>query len=116
MMQSVEIVIHFPESLINRDKVLLLAYGIEEEGLPFKLMETTSSSAHENANCAAALSSLDVGIGVGDDWKIVTRHSRFDKDSYLFEVKADQRMDLKAYGANAARLIKGVPFKSISGG
>lgn len=115
-MKRVEIIIHYPKNLRNRDKVFFLAYGIEEEGLPFKLIETSSISAHENAQRAAGESTLDVGIGIGEDWQIAVRHSRFEKNMYLFDMKAWDGLDLKAYGANAARLIKGVPFKEIAGG
>lgn len=115
-MRSVEIIIRYPKSLSDRNKVYFLAYGIEEEGIPFKLMESDASSAHDNANQAAMDSGLDIGIGIGSDWQIVTRHSRFQEGIYLFDIKAHSGIDMKAYGANAARLMKGVPFKEIVGG
>ncbi len=115
-MRNVEIVISYPKALMHRNQVYFLAYGIEEEGIPFKLMESDESSAHKNADKAALDSGLDIGIGIGEDWQIAIRHSRFEEGTYLFDIKVHNGIDMKAYGANAARLMKGVPFKEIAGG
>jgi len=114
--RAVEIVIQYPESLLEKDKIYFLAYGIEEEGLPFKLISSDQSKSHKNADEASMQSGLDIGIGIGSDWQLSIRNSRNEKSLYLFDVRGERDIDLKAYGANAARLIKGIPFREITGG
>ncbi len=114
--RGTEIVIQYSEALTDKDKLILIAYGIEEEGLPFKLIASKETSAHTNADQGALQSGLDIGIGVGSDWHLSIRNSRNERSIYFFDFKLKSDLDLKAYGANAARLIKGIPFREIAGG
>ena len=109
-MLGVEVVICYTSQV--KALVYQISYGIEEEGLPYKLIETQNDFVYEQADQAANSSALDVGIGLSSK-KIAIRNSRFEKGVYLFDHQISDIEDLKAYGANAARLIKGVPFKKI---
>lgn len=109
-MIGVEIVLCF-SSQIKKEQVKQVAYGIEEEGIPYRLLEM-DQTLYLNADTAANESALDVGIGISQN-RIAIRNRRFEKGIYLFERELQSLCDLKSYGANAARLIKGVPFKKI---
>lgn len=87
--------------------------GMEEEGVPaiFKIKEEATSQylGHK----AADDSPLNVGIGIGKD-KIVTLHEKKLGEKPLFKLPLiANEENLRAIGANGARLVKGVPFKKI---
>ncbi|MEZ2659923.1 glycerol dehydratase reactivase beta/small subunit family protein [Aneurinibacillus aneurinilyticus] len=82
--------------------------GLEEEGVPFFHMEGTGCDACELGRYAAALSLLDVGIGVEKQGGSAICHIKLARGSpYLFEP-----VNGRTAGQNAARLVKGMPFKS----
>ncbi len=109
-MSSVEIVLCFDEN-VDVNIVHQIAYGIEEEGLPYKLIKGCNRY-RDNAHKAANESALDVGIGI-DCKKVAVRHRCYEASLYLFDTSIEAIKNLKSYGANAARLIKGIPFKKI---
>lgn len=85
--------------------------GLEEEGVPFFHIEGTGCDVWELGRHAATLSPLDVGIGVGKDGGSAICHIKLARGSpYLFE-PANGR----TAGQNAARLVKGMPFKKGKG-
>lgn len=102
---------HFSEvpSLIKH-----FLWGMEEEGVPgsIKVMEEDNgiSLGYE----AALQSSLEVGIGVGKDGKMVLHYSKLPPTEPLFILDDESNTGvLRSLGTNAARLVKGVPFKSL---
>ena len=88
--------------------------GIEEEGLPYDIEEKTGyATARELAYKAAEASHLGVGIGISDKG-IAIHTNKLKEDQPLFDVKlSDDEEVLRAMGANAARLIKRMPFKIV---
>lgn len=90
-----------------------LLYGIEEEGIPFILREKEQESAVELGFQAALDSRLDVGIGIGKDKEMVLHYAKLEKDHPLFRTTSENAYCQNVLGANAARLVKGVPFKSF---
>lgn len=90
-----------------------LLYGIEEEGIPFVLVEKEQESAVDLGYQAALDSRLDVGIGIGKDKEMVLHYSQLDKDRPLFRIDSEDGRLQNILGANAARLVKGFPFKSF---
>ncbi|MFL0365147.1 glycerol dehydratase reactivase beta/small subunit family protein [Pseudobacillus sp. 179-B 2D1 NHS] len=88
-----------------------LLHGIEEEGVPIFLKESRESSALELGYRAALDSSLGVGIGIGADDCIILHYSKLLKDRPLFQIHQKETHKQRILGANAARLVKGIPFK-----
>jgi hypothetical protein len=88
-------------------------YGLEEEGIPGMLSTVEAlKSAVELAFSAAQASPLGTGIGIAADG-LAVHYSRLPQDKPLFYVaKADcHPAEARRMGANAARLVKGIPFK-----
>lgn len=91
----------------------LLAEGIEEEGLPWEVVSREGADATLLAFEASGASRLGVGIGIaGQD--IVLHHDKLDPKKPLFKIRAGGAQEtIRALGANAARLVKKMPFKSM---
>ena len=110
MERKIAIVINYTMSPSNENIVKMLSLGIEEEGLPFILHNVTPQKLYDLALDASNISDLDVGIGVDQNGKVGIHQAKLPDGMLLFESDSD-RIDCRAYGANAARLIKGIPFK-----
>ncbi len=99
---------------LDQSLVRQVLLGLEEESVPAEVVEWEQGrTAEELAHEAAARSPLGVGVGIGKDAWVVVHHRRLRKSSPLFRVHgrtcpADMVRDA---GHNAARLVKGVPFK-----
>ncbi|MEW9124618.1 MAG: glycerol dehydratase reactivase beta/small subunit family protein [Thermotaleaceae bacterium] len=92
-----------------------LLWGIEEEGIPFDVIEKSNGTALELSYLAAEDSSLNAGIGIGEDGFIVLHYAKLSIDKPLFTISQESNSKLqRALGANAARLVKGIPFKSLT--
>ena len=91
-----------------------LLLGIEEEGIPFVIQESSSADVIHNAWLAACQSPLLVGIGCSRE-KLVVHYKNLPTSAPLFTLMHHQ--DSQAYrntGNNAARLVKGVPFRDLN--
>jgi len=90
-------------------------YGIEEEGIPFLIEQNTNIDVVNAAYAAAQRSPLLVGMACTRE-EIVVHFKNLQPSNPLFrlakplEQKAEHLRDL---GNNAARLVKGLPFKSL---
>ena len=72
--------------------------GIEEEGIPYDVQ--------------AEHSRLGVGVGISKEG-VVLQHEKLDKAAPLFKIKLYQTELFRKIGANAARLVKKMPFKVL---
>lgn len=86
--------------------------GIEEEGIPFDVQEVHESNCLELAHKASLESRLGVGIGISKEG-IVLQYEKLDKAAPLFKIKLYQKDLFRSLGANAARLVKKMPFKPL---
>ncbi len=103
---------HSPEKQLNEFKQIL--FGMEEEGLPYKVLGRGGNKALDLAHPASLDSPLGVGIGIGQLGDVALHFVKLNKDEPLFEVNLNQGpVILRALGANAARLVKGIPFKEL---
>ncbi len=86
-----------------------LLYGMEEEGIPSEIKETTQKELVQAAYEQAVKSPLAVGIAI-DEKHAVLHFKNLPEKEPLFTVenKGESMMTL---GKNAARLVKGIPFK-----
>ncbi len=108
-----EIRILCKNNLVSQKRAKIISLGIEEEGVPYVITESPdAASGMHLAYKAAESSHLGVGIGVADN--IALHYIKLKEDSPLFNIKSTDNEDtLRALGANAARLVKRMPFKSV---
>lgn len=90
----------------------MILYGIEEEEIPYEEVVTTKLSIIPAAYELAANSPLGVGIVV-DQQQAVLHFKNLPPATPLFRVAVTEADQLMALGANAARLVKGIPFKTL---
>ena len=88
---------------------------MEEEKIPYSLEQRNFSTATEAAYIAANTSSLNVGIGYVNNEVALHYKNLAQETPYqsIQRVVTCPPLILKSFGGNAARLVKGVPFKSI---
>lgn len=93
-----------------------LLWGIEEEGIPYELEMADGDSDIDLGYKAAQGSRLDVGIGISHEGFVSLHYVKLDKDRPLFKINTKlEKSKLRALGSNAARLVKGIPFKNLEG-
>jgi hypothetical protein len=100
------------DSLTVSDFINVLL-GIEEEGIPYDVQEVHESDVLELAHRASLDSRLGVGVGIGKGG-IVLQFEKLDKAAPLFRIKLYQKEFFRSIGANAARLVKKMPFKPVN--
>ena len=92
-----------------------ILYGMEEEGIPFELQEMQSYDLIFESHQAAMESPLLVGVACLND-QVVIHYRNLPLDAPIFNESRLASKDnefLRALGANAARLVKGIPFKLV---
>ena len=89
-----------------------LTLGMEEEGIPWEESTKQGMDALNLAWEAAQASRLEVGLGL-DRQFVVLHYSKLDQDQPLYRVPARQADQVRAIGANAARLVKKLPLKPL---
>ncbi|SUP44288.1 glycerol dehydratase reactivase beta/small subunit family protein [Veillonella criceti] len=89
-------------------------YGIEEEGIPYTLEERAiSSEVLTMADEASHVSALSVGLGCTAE-TLVLSYKNLPPEQFMYRLQhyKKEKQAMRALGANAARLVKGNPFKS----
>ncbi|CFQ42724.1 putative propanediol utilization diol dehydratase reactivation protein [Yersinia frederiksenii] len=85
--------------------------GIEEEGIPWQWQQDDDTDAIQRAWQAATRSPLLVGLACSAD-EVVVHYRNLPPASPLFrQAWAQDEDQLRRLGNNAARLVKGLPFK-----
>ncbi|MBA7801024.1 glycerol dehydratase reactivase beta/small subunit family protein [Citrobacter freundii] len=85
--------------------------GIEEEGIPFVVQESHSADIILSAWLAACQSPLLVGIGCNRE-QLVVHYKNLPTSAPLFTLMYHQDSHARrCIGNNAARLVKGIPFR-----
>ncbi|GEN49245.1 glycerol dehydratase reactivase beta/small subunit family protein [Ligilactobacillus pobuzihii] len=89
-----------------------ILYGIEEEQIPYVLTTAEEEDATNRAYDAALRSRLNVGLAY-DQRNVIVHYKNLAQDQPLFVVNRNKGYAaLRQLGNNAARLVKGVPFKN----
>ncbi|KRL58572.1 glycerol dehydratase reactivase beta/small subunit family protein [Latilactobacillus fuchuensis] len=105
-----------PEIIIasgdDDQRIQALLYGIEEEEIPFKVTTVAVEEPIARAYESAIESQLSVGIAYDQSFAYL-HFKNLPPETPLFKVSLDDQDQLNRLGANAARLVKGVPFKEI---
>ncbi|WP_288528034.1 glycerol dehydratase reactivase beta/small subunit family protein [uncultured Secundilactobacillus sp.] len=84
--------------------------GIEEEEIPVSVSTIEQGNTVSNAYQAALVSKLSVGLAF-DATQVVLHYKNLDEEEPLFKVKRGNPTIMRMMGTNAARLVKGTPFK-----
>lgn len=85
--------------------------GVEEEGVPCSLVSSVAADAVHLAYKGAHASPLGVGIGIGPD-SLCVHYQKLPENQPLFVLTGEGSQAMwRNFGYNAARLVKGLPFK-----
>lgn len=88
--------------------------GIEEEGIPFVIQRHEPGDIIQCAWQAARQSPLLVGIAC-DTETLVVHYKNLPTSAPLFTLTYHQNsLDRRSTGNNAARLVKGIPFRDLN--
>lgn len=110
MEEFIGIHIHIDEKVKIDDLIKSIFWGIEEEGLPYKMFIEKGKNADSLGYEAAQISKLSVGIGIDDNY-ITLYYEKLNLGEPLFKYQNPvNEEELRSLGINAARLIKGNPF------
>ncbi len=93
-------------------KIREVQAGIEEEGVPYTRRPGENSDAVRLAWQGANVSGLGTGLGISPDGVCIHYH-KLAADAPLFTADDTGNPELwRQFGYNAARLVKGLPFKT----
>jgi hypothetical protein len=88
--------------------------GIEEEGIPFVIQNQAAGDVVQSAWQAARQSPLLVGIACNEE-TLVVHYKNLPTSAPLFTLTYHQNsLDRRSTGNNAARLVKGIPFRDLN--
>ena len=82
--------------------------GMEEEGVPARIVTVLDGPAVSLAYAAAQASNLDVGVGIDSSGNISVHHAKMPHNAAALN---GSRGTARVMGHNAARLVRGTPFK-----
>ena len=87
--------------------------GLEEEGIPYSIVNSEKLTAVELAYQGACESQLGVGVGISAE-SLCIHYAKLPSDQPLFSFNGPgSAVEWRCFGYNAARLVKGIPFKNI---
>jgi hypothetical protein len=101
------------EDIKGNELVDQIGYGIEEEGIPFKVDYKKETSPDNLAYTAAQQSKLGIGIGIDSNNRVVLQMEKLSRDNPVFNKRIEDYFQAKLMGINAARLEKKIPFKEF---
>lgn len=96
----------------QNDQLSPLLNGIEEEQIPVAMRNISVNDVVSRAYQAALSSRLSVGIAY-DGNRYVVHYKNLPEKKPLFDYVINSDKKLRVLGANAARLVKGIPFKKL---
>ena len=101
----------FPHTGLEQ-KIREVRAGMEEEGIPCLVAQCNEADAAALAYRGACESRLGVGIGIGAEGLCI-HYAKLPAKKPLFASQgAGNPHQWRHYGYNAARLVKGIPFKT----
>jgi hypothetical protein len=92
-------------------KIREVEAGMEEEGIPCLVVQSNEADAVALAYQGACYSKLGVGLGIGLNGLCI-HYGKLPEQQPLFALTgAGTPVEWRHFGYNAARLVKGIPFK-----
>ena len=105
--------VYISQDIRDTEGIMDVCWGIEEEGIPYDKAVMPRSSALELSYRASNDSNLGVGIGI-DSARVVLHYNKLRSERPLCSINLrENELILRSIGANAARLVKRIPFKLI---
>ena len=93
-------------------KIREVQAGMEEEGIPYSVGHSDESDPVLLSYQGASTSKLGVGLGIGAEGLCI-HYSKLPVQEPLFSLKGvGTPCEWRHFGYNAARLVKGIPFKN----
>jgi hypothetical protein len=93
------------------EKIREVQAGMEEEGIPCTVVHSNETDAADLSYEGASKSKLGVGIGIGAE-DLCIHYVKLPAQKPLFALhEAGSPAQWRHFGYNAARLVKGIPFK-----
>ncbi|NLY45116.1 MAG: glycerol dehydratase [Tissierella sp.] len=112
--QKPTIKVYYQENRVSKKEFCFLLYGMEEEGIPYEIHPVNEQNVLDISHSAAKDSKLGVGFGI-NSMEVVLHYEKLDRLSPIFRVDLQSNQQLlRALGANAARLVKRMPFKNMN--
>ncbi|MCR1898396.1 glycerol dehydratase reactivase beta/small subunit family protein [Irregularibacter muris] len=111
--KKVCIVLCINKNIKSFEAIEEITYGIEEEGIPFTIIFKEKDDVKELCEIAIKESQLGVGIGVDSQYLASLYQEKLPENYLLFTRNLlDSLKASRDLGVNAARLVKGAPFRS----
>jgi hypothetical protein len=108
------IAIHVFPHVGCEQKLREITAGMEEEGIPCVVVTSNEQDAVQLAYDGACDSRLGVGVGIGEK-NVSIHYAKLPPEQPLFVLNGPGSVqEWRCYGYNAARLVKGIPFKTAS--
>ena len=105
------VLIHVFPHIGWEEKIREVQAGMEEEGIPCLVVQAEEFDAVALAYQGACASKLEVGLGIGAEGLCI-HYSKLPERQPLFALNVPGTpVHWRQYGYNAARLVKGIPFK-----
>ena len=95
------------------EKIREVTAGMEEEGIPYAIVKSEVQSAVMLAHTGAGQSQLGVGVGISTG-EMCIHYQKLAPDQPLFVSNEKNPQVWRCFGYNAARLVKGIPFKTLA--
>lgn len=107
---SIALCVHVHEGC--EQKLREIQAGIEEEGVPYTVIQDEEQDRMILAYKGAGMSQLGVGVGITSSGLCIHHHKLpVDQPLFVTDGRASGK-EWRRFGYNAARLIKGIPFKN----
>ncbi len=103
------IIIYIDTEMDNYKEIL---WGIEEESVPYEMIEEVFVDPIAQAYRASQESSLEIGIAYNQKG-LVIHDKKLPQDYPMFITTTFDKKICRIYGNNAARLVKGLPMIEI---
>ena len=98
----------------SEEKLREVQAGMEEEGIPYTVVQSNETNAAALSYEGASKSKLGVGVGIGAE-DLCIHYVKLPAQKPLFALQeVGSPAQWRHFGYNAARLVKGIPFKDQS--
>lgn len=95
------------------DPIEYIEHGIEEEGVSWIVQSGYDGDSVSVAYEASVTSSLDIGVCVTPDSRVVVHHKQLPESKPIFDISGVTANIARKLGSNSARLAKGTPLKTV---
>lgn len=94
-----------------KQKLREVQAGMEEENIPGLVVECDDHDITAIAYQGACSSQLGVGVGIGEAGMCIHYHKLPEGQPLFLSTTPGTLKEWRHFGSNAARLVKGIPFK-----